>query len=480
MEKEMKAVLDMLLSRKASYADFRIVERRWESLMAKNGEMERHTESGDKGFGIRVLFDGHWGFACSFEVTPAEFERVAEQALRIARGASETGGEKVKLAPQAAVRGVWKTPYKKDPFEIPEQEKAGLVLQACKELQVEGIHLARAGLDFYKEKKLFASTEGSYTEQEFLVCGAGLEAVAVEGDENQVRNYPTSFGGQYIQGGYETIEALELVKNAAVTGKEAVALLSAPQCPSGQTTLVLESSQVALQIHESCGHPTELDRVLGMELGFAGGSFLSPDKKGKFQYGSDKVTIHADATAPTGIGTFGWDDEGVPAQKTTLIDKGKFVDYLSSRETASQFGERSNGTMRGDGWNSLPLIRMTNINLEPGDWSLDEMIKDTKEGLFLKTNRSWSIDDQRLNFQFGTETAYEIKDGTIGKLFKNATYTGITPEFWNSCDAVASKKFWELWGLPNCGKGEPVQTMNVGHGASPARFRNVRVGVGKW
>jgi TldD protein len=480
MEKEMQHVLKSLLQKGAEYADFRIMWRDSESILVKNGEVERHTETRDSGFGIRVLYDGHWGFSASFEITPEEFERVAMQALKIAKSAAAAGGEKVKLAPQAPVRGIWKSHFKRDPFEVPPQEKLQLLLQASKEMQIPGIRVARASMDFYKEKKLFANSEGSFTDQETIVSGAGLEAVAVEGEENQVRSYPSSFGGNFSQAGYEFVEGLELVKNAKRIAEEALALLKAEQCPSGETTLILDSSQMALQIHESCGHPTELDRVLGMELGFAGGSFLTPDKRGNFRYGSEKVTIHADATCPGGIGSFGFDDDGVPAQKTALVDKGIFVGYLSSRETASKFNEPSNGTVRGEGWNSFPLIRMTNINLEPGDWSLDEMIKETEKGLYLQTNRSWSIDDKRLNFQFGTEMAYEIKNGSLGKLLKNATYTGITPEFWNNCDAVASKDFWQLWGLPNCGKGEPIQTMNVGHGASPARFQKVRVGVGKW
>ncbi len=480
MEEKLKQILRKLSDQGASYADIRLVERQWESILVKNDRLERNSESENQGFGIRVLYQGAWGFACSFEKTPAEMERVANEALKMARGASTAAGEKVTLAPQSPVQGRWKSPYKIDPFQVPKEQKIELLSASVKEMLIPGILVARAGLDFLKEKKIFASTEGSFTEQEFMYTGAGIESTAVEGEENQNRSYPNSFGGNFLQVGYEYLEGLKLVQNARRIAKEAVALLHAPQAPSGIMTVILDSSQVALQVHESCGHPTELDRVLGMELGFAGGSFLSPDKRGHFKYGSDKVTIVADATCPQGLGTFAYDDEGVPAQKTLLINRGNFEGYLSSRETAAKFNEKSNGTMRGDGWNSLPLIRMTNINLEPGDQSLDAMIKGTKEGLFLQTNRSWSIDDQRLNFQFGTEVAYEIKNGVLGKMYKNATYTGITPEFWGSCDAVGNKDHWELWGLPNCGKGEPVQTMFVGHGASPARFQNVRVGVGKW
>lgn len=478
--REAQDVFDHVISQGASYADMRIVRQQWESLIVRNGELERNTESESEGFGIRVLYEGAWGFACSFEQTPEEYLRVAQVALGIARGASKTVKEKVKLAPQEPVRGKWRSPCKRDPFQVSKQEKLELLFAAVKEMRIPKIQVAKATLDFFKEKKTFAGSEGSFTNQEVIISGGGLEAVAVEGEDNQVRSYPISFGGNFQQAGYEYIESLALIEHAGETAGEAVALLSAKQCPSGEKTIILDSSQVGLQIHESCGHPTELDRAFGMEIGFAGGSFLTPEKLGKFEYGSKNVTIVADATCPGGVGTFAYDDEGVPAQRMTIIEEGNFVGYLSSRETAAKLQMKSNGTVRANGWNYIPLIRMTNINLQPGNWSLDEMIQDTKEGLLMKTTRSWSIDDQRLNFQFGTETAYEIKDGSLGNLIKNATYTGITPDFWKSCDAVANQKFWELWGLPNCGKGEPVQEMYVGHGASPARFSKVRVGVGKW
>jgi TldD protein len=236
---------------------------------------------------------------------------------------------------------------------------------------------------------------------------------------------------------------------------------------------------MALQVHESCGHPTELDRALGTEISLAGGSFMTVDKLNKLKYGSDIVNINADATTKGGLGTFGYDDEGVKAQRAPIIKKGKFVGYLTSRETAPVIKQRSNGTMRADGWNRIPIIRMTNHNLEPGTWELDDLIKDTKNGIFFDINKSWSIDDKRLNFQFGVEAAWEIKNGKLAGMLKNATYTGITPEFWNSCDAICNKNHWHIWGIPNCGKGEPMQTAHVAHGTSPARFRKVKVGVSK-
>jgi TldD protein len=246
------------------------------------------------------------------------------------------------------------------------------------------------------------------------------------------------------------------------------------------TTLILDGSQLALQVHESCGHPIELDRVFGSEAAYAGTSFLTTDRLGSFRYGSELVTMTADATLPGALGTFGWDDEGVPAQRTEVVKEGRFVGYLTDRENASRLGlPGSMGAARASGWNRIPLVRMTNVSLEPGTWTLDALIADTADGIYMETNRSWSIDDRRLNFQFGTEVAYAIKGGKRGGLLKNATYTGITPEFWRSCDAICDRDHWVAWGTPNCGKGQPSQTMHTGHGAAPARFRDVRVGVAR-
>jgi TldD protein len=313
-----------------------------------------------------------------------------------------------------------------------------------------------------------------------IVSGAGIVAMSFAGDEIQKRSYPASFGGQHQLGGYELIESLDLVAHAARVAEEAVALHKAASCPEGERTIILESSQLGLQIHESIGHPIELDRVLGMEANFAGMSFLTLDKLGKLRYASDIVNVVADARLEhgPGLGTFGYDDEGVPAQCTDIIKHGQFTGYLTNRETAAAIGlPRSGGTMRGESWNRLPIIRMTNVSLLPGAWNYDALIADTDDAILLETNRSWSIDDRRYHFQFSTEIAWEIKGGKKGRMIKNPSYSGITTEFWNSCDAICSRDHWTLWGTPNCGKGQPMQTMGTGHGAAPSRFRNIRVGV---
>ncbi|MDQ4006281.1 MAG: TldD/PmbA family protein, partial [Actinomycetota bacterium] len=293
----------------------------------------------------------------------------------------------------------------------------------------------------------------------------------------QIRSYPSAHGGSSQQGGWEYVLALGLEREAPRVAEQAAALLRAPVCPAGVKTVVIDAEQMELQVHESVGHPIELDRVLRMEEAYAGTSFLSPHDRGSLRYASPNVTITADATLAGGLGTYGYDDEGVPAQRVTVVDGGEFRDFVSSRETAAVLGERSNGTMRADGWQNLPLIRMTNINLEPGEGTLPELIGDTKDGIFMSTNTSWSIDDKRVNFQFGCEVAWRIRNGKLAEMYRNPNYTGITTEFWGSCDGVCGREEWTVWGTPNCGKGQPGQVARVGHGTAPARFRDVRVGV---
>ena len=474
--------LDTATSLGAGYADVRVVRRLDESISIKTGRVEGVASGESEGFGVRVLVDGAWGFASSHILTMDEADRVAAEATRIARSSATALREPVVLDDRPAATGTFETPVQEDPFTVPLERKIADLLTADEAAaNVKGIAFTESMYAAQREWKTFAATDGSFTEQTITHVGTAVEANAVDGDEHQRRSYPDS-GGGWQAAGYEFIRSLDLADRAEPLADEAVALLSAPQCPSGQFTIVLDPSQLYLQVHESCGHPTELDRVFGTEASYAGTSFLTTDKlTDGFRYGSDLITIVADATAPGGLGTFGWDDEGVAAQAVPLVQDGIFVGYLSSRETAPTIGRKSGGAMRADGWNRIPLIRMTNINLLPrAGMSLDEIVADTDDGLYLASNRSWSIDDRRLNFQFATEVAYEIKGGKKGRLFKNPTYTGITYEFWRSCDAVGDERSNVMLGTPNCGKGEPGQTGHVGHAVPGARFRNVQVGVGKW
>jgi TldD protein len=481
MEDLATTAINVALQLGASYADARVMERATESIYVKNDRVEGVSSGDEIGMNVRVLVDGAWGFASSSRLDLRVAEQIAAQALRIAKASARIAVRPAELSPLPPQHGSYTTPIQQDPFAVPMGQKVDVLLRACAAMRaVKGVTIASGQIAYGRERKVFANSEGSSVEQTLFDTGAGIEASAMAEGEVQIRSYPNSFR-QVGSHGYEFVEAMDLVGQAPRVAEEAVQLLSAKQCPSDVvTTVILDGSQTALQVHESCGHPIELDRVLGMEAGFVGKSFLTTDKLGTFRYGSDLVNIVADATTQGALGTFGWDDEGVPAQRTDIVKNGLFVGYLMSRDTAPILGLTSNGCVRADGWNRLPMIRMTNVSLLPGTWKLDDLIADTRDGLYLCTNRSWSIDDRRLNFQFGTEIGWEIKDGKLGAMIKNATYTGITPEFWGSCDAVCDRDHWTVWGTPNCGKGEPMQVMRTGHGAAPARFRNVRVGVGKW
>jgi TldD protein len=462
----------------ATYADMRIVRRENQGIVVKNGKVEGLSQDESQGFGVRVILNGAWGFASSSLLSLEEVEQVTALAVEIAKASALVKTQEVDIGPPIVYTDTYRTPVELDPFQVTMEKKIELLMAADAEMRLaKGVAVAQSNLRFVRERKVFASSEGSFIEQEIIESGGGLEATAVGEGDVQKRSYPNSFGRHQGTAGYELIEEMNLVGNARRVGEEAVVLLTAPQCPSLVTTIILGATQLALQVHESCGHPIELDRVFGTEASYAGTSFLTTEKLGTFRYGSDIVNITADATIPGGLGTFGYDDEGVLAQRVPIVQNGMFVGYLTSRETAAMIGQESNGCMRADGWNRTPIIRMTNINLEPGEWGFGNLVADTDDGIYMEMNKSWSIDDKRLNFQFGTEIAYQIKNGKLGQLYKNATYTGITPQFWASCDAICNERHWNVWGTPNCGKGQPSQSAHVGHGTAPARFRNVQVGV---
>ncbi len=467
--------------RGATYADARVMDLRHRDLSTKNGEVGTLAEVESLGIGVRVLAEGAWGFASTDRLTREGIQACAAQAVAIARASALAKRHDVVLAPEQTYVDTWQNPYVKDPFRIPIERQLDLLLAADAEMRrVAGVTLTETSMQFRRIEQLFASSIGSLIHQVKLQSGCGIVATSFAANEIQKRSYPNSFGGQHMLQGYELVESLDLVGHAQRVGEEAVALHKAAQCPEGVRTILLDGGQLGLQVHESVGHPIELDRVLGMEANFAGMSFLTLDKLRTLRYGSEIVNVVADARLAhgPGLGTFGYDDEGVPAQCTDIIKEGLFTGYLSNRETAAAIGEsRSNGTMRTESWNRLPIIRMTNVSLLPGAWTLDDLIADTDDGIWMETNRSWSIDDRRYHFQFSTEIGWEIRGGKKVRMLKNPSYSGITTEFWNSCDAICSREHWTLWGTPNCGKGQPMQTMGTGHGAAPARFRNIKVGV---
>ena len=474
--------LNIATQRGATYADVRVIAQRNRALTTKNGKVGSASDTESVGMNVRVIVDGAWGFAASSQLGRGAVEKTAAEAVAIARASARVKREDVQIAPEKAAVAEWSTPFKIDPFSGSVEQNIDLLLAIDAELRsVEGVTLAEANLNFSREEQWFLSSEGADIHQTKLSTGAGYAAYAFAGNEIQKRSYPNSFGGQWQNKGYELIEELKLLENARRIGEEAVALHKADQCPEGTFDLILDSSQLGLQIHESVGHPIELDRVLGMEANFAGTSFLTLDKLRTLRYGSDLVNVVADARQEhgPGLGTFGFDDEGVAAQCIPIITNGLFTGYLSSRETAHTIGlNRSGGTVRAEGWNRLPMIRMTNISLLPGEkpLSLEQLIASTDHGILMQTNRSWSIDDKRYNFQFGCEIGWEIKNGKRVRMLKNPSYSGITTEFWNSLEAICANEEWTLWGTPNCGKGQPQQVMGTGHGAAPARFRGINIG----
>jgi TldD protein len=459
----------------AEYADARVVLRRNQLVATKNGRVERLTDSESEGIGVRVLLGGAWGFACDRRLSEEGARDAALRACAFARAAA--GSHSRALAPIEPQSGSHRSTAERDPFEISLADKVELCLRADAELAGADIVVRQTMVRAQREHKLLLSSEGTEVEQELTECGAGIECAAAREGVYQMRSYPSAHVGSSCQAGWEYVDGLELVREAPRVAEQAAALVRADVCPSAVTTVVLDADQVALQVHESVGHPTELDRVYGTEASYAGTSFLKPSDLGSLRYGSEHMNVTSDPTTAGGLGSFGYDDEGVPAQRTPVVEAGCLTGFLTSRETAARIGAGNGGSMRADGWNRMPLVRMTNLHLEPGEGTLEDLLADVDDGIYMETNRSWSIDDKRLNFQFGTQMAWEIKAGKLGRLFRDATYTGITPVFWGSLDAVAGRDSWQLYGLTNCGKGQPGQSAHVSHGAAPARFRNVQVGV---
>ena len=469
--------------RGVTLAEARIVDDRNRSLATKNGKIGAASDAESLGIGIRVIAEGAFGFAATDDLSRDGVQHCAAKAVDIARASASVKDGELRMVPEPAAKAEWTSPCKIDPFTVSIEKNLELLFAIDEELRkVKGVTLAETNMNFRRYEQWFFSSEGAEIHQTITTSGAGYAAHSFEGTEIQKRSYPNSFGGQYQNKGYELIEELDLLEHAREIGEQAVALHSAEQCPEGAYDIILDSSQLSLQIHESIGHPIELDRVLGMEANFAGTSFLTLEKLRSLKYGSDIVNVVADATEAhgPGLGTFAYDDEGVAAQCTPIITNGLFTGYLTSRDTAAAIGAaRSGGCLRAEGWNRLPIVRMTNVSILPGPspLTLEQLIASTERAIFMETNRSWSIDDKRYNFQFGCEIGWEIVGGKRGRMLKNPSYSGITTEFWNSMNAICSRDEWTLWGTPNCGKGQPQQVMGTGHGAAPARFRSVTVGT---
>jgi TldD protein len=465
---------------RCAYAEARHVHTREEYLAVHDELVDSVDAAESEGIGVRVLVGGAWGFAATREVSSAGAQDALRRALAVA--ASQPAAGDRPLAPVAPQTGHWEGACVTDPFALPLEERLGHLFAAVGAMRGDPrIVRAEGSAAMTRTTKALATSDGTAVTQVLTECGAGISATAVAGSELQVRTYPSSHGGTVAAAGWEHVVALDLLAHAPRVAAEAIELLTAPVVGAGRRTIVLHAEQLALQLHESIGHALELDRMLLGEAAYAGTSWVTPaDLTRGLRYGAEQLNVTADATIPGALGSFGWDDEGVPATRTPLVERGMLTGTLSDRQSAGAIGlDRSGGCARAEGFARQPIVRMTNVSIEPGAaGSLAGLIADTEDGaLYLESNRSWSIDDRRWQFQFATEVAREIRGGRLGRLYRNPLYAGITPEFWGSLDAVCGPREWRLWGLTNCGKGEPGQLMHVSHGTSPARFRDVQVGV---
>jgi TldD protein len=472
------AAVEAALNAGARYADARVMDLRTEAMAARNGVVETLDRQERAGIGVRALIGSSWGFFAVPDVGSAAARRAGEQAAAVARASTRVPGREIDLAPEPPARGSWSSECGEDPWAVSLAEKGDQLESATRTMQGHGADVAEANHRVWDTRKWLVSSEGARVDQHIVETGASMSATAVGERETQRRSYP-GIRGQYGTRGWELVREIDLPGNAARIAEEARALLTADECPAlDATDLILGGEQMALQIHESVGHAVELDRILGWEAAFAGTSWLDLARLGDLRFGSELMNVTADATLPGALGSFGFDDEGTPAHPVDIVREGTWVGVLSGRDSAALAGlERSGGAVRGDGFNRLPMVRMTNVGLLPGSDSRESMIAATDDGILMDTNRSWSIDDKRLNFQFGCEIGWEIKGGKRGRLLRNPTYTAISPRFWGSMDMLGGPDEWVFWGTPNCGKGQPMQIGHTGHPAVPARFRGIRVGV---
>ncbi len=472
-----QAAIEIAKKGGASYCDVRFVEEKARDLSVRMGQVSGLNLTETLGVGVRVVKDGAWGFAASCDPSQDVIEDLARQALREAGSGSHLREHAIELAEEPVHDGVWQSPFDEDPFEIGIDAQFELLMAVDAVLRKkEEIKSTAAGMSFLRERHWLYTSEGTSVEQVMLRSGAGFSATAVGHGEVQTRSYPSSFGGNYVQGGYEVVRRMHLESEAERIRDEAIELLQAPNCPAGPHDIIIGGSQLALQIHESVGHANEFDRVLGFEADLAGRSFMleSLHEDPSFRYGSEIVNLVADSTLEGGLARMAWDDDGVQGQRWHIVENGRHKHWVTNREFALRAKEeRSFGGNRAWGWRYPPQIRIPNLSLMPGSGSFDELVAQVDDGFFLDVVKTWSIDQMRMNFQFTTEYAREIKGGKLGKLYKNPTYQSLTPEFWGACAAIAGPEEWVPWGVANCGKGQPMQIAEMTHGCSPALFRGI-------
>ena len=470
----------------ASYADIRIARYRDQSVFLRTqaepgGTKIQHvpnvSDSESFGFGVRVLVNGTWGFAAGNKVERDEVARISREAVNVAKTNSALMRQPVELAPVTPAMDLYRTPFVKDPFAVSLAEKADF-MRAINDavMKTPKVFMAFSYISCRFEHKWFASTEGSYIEQYIQRVDPGYGATAVDRAQRKTRDRSFQIGP--VTGGWEYVEAAQMLQSAQRVGDECVERLGAPPVKPGKKDLVLLPSHLLLTIHESLGHSTELDRALGYEANYAGTSFLTPDKLGKFRVGSDLVNIVGDRILPQGLSTCGYDDDGVKTMRFDIFKKGIFVDYQTIRDQAHLIGEKaSHACCYADSYASIPFQRIPNVWLKPSEKqvSLDDLISGVDEGILIDGTGSWSIDQQRYNFQFGGDAFWEIKGGKKGQMIDRVAYQSRTPDFWQACDGIADQRFWQNFGLTGDGKGQPTQTNEMSHGSAPARFRQINV-----
>jgi TldD protein len=475
------ALVDVALSRArkdgASYADVRVVRRRSESLLAREDKLEDVSSDDEYGIGIRVIAQGAWGFAATPLLAAAPVERAASAAVALARANAKLLKRPVTLAPNPVHVDVWQTPLTKDPFKIPIEDKAELLLALNSEaMKVKGVRFARSSYFAISEWKLLATSEGSFIEQQITRLAPGFEVTAVDDKRGEFETLAHTIAPR--QGGWEYIEDANLLGDARQLGEHVLEKLAAPSVQSGKRELVLAPSNLWLTIHESIGHPTELDRALGYEANFAGTSFATPDKLGQLRIGAPHLTFYADKTTPGGLATCGYDDDGVKTQRWNLVKNGMFVGYQTTRDQAAWIGEKaSRGTCYADSYASVPFQRMPNVSLEPSKarCSLEDLVAGTSDGVLVTGIGTWSIDHQRFNFQFSGQLFWEIKHGRRTRMLRDVSYSANTISFWNACERIGDRDHFKLGAAMYDGKGQPMQINGVSHGCPPAYFRNVQI-----
>ena len=477
IEKLYALALDQARSLGATYADFRYEDISEQNVTISNGRPELIERTTSIGFAVRVLARGAWGFAADSILTEAKVKATVKLAVEIAKASAAINQSSLTLADCLTVKDNYQTPYKIDPFTIPLAEKYERLAELEKLMRIdEQINSTSAFMKFYRTKKMFASSEGSLINQDIYQSGCGASCGVVKSHrERSERSFPTP-GGQWITGGYEILDKFDFKTELPNIASESIALLTAKECPQGELDIVLGSDLASLQIHESVGHALELDRVFGYERNFSGISFATTDQLDQLKYGSDLITFKADSTYPSGLATYAYDDDGVKTEPVTLVENGMLVNYLSDRETASRIGKKSTACCRAAGWNNVPIVRIPNVLLMPGDSTPEDLIAGIDNGIYISSPNSWSIDDNRDGFRLGGEIGWEIKNGKLGDMVKSPAYSGNTVSFWNSCDGIGNQESWTLWGTPTCGKGQPGQNARTAQGTAPLRFRQVKVG----